>query len=97
MDIEEFMIQHPEGLILTCNFILHSFFSIFFTRSTPYPTPYWQAAAVTIPDSGMAQVAFYTKRGLGFRSDFALDDIEIGPCSDLGNGKHLTIFIAMNF
>ena len=46
VDIEEFMIQHPEGLILTCNFILHSFFSIFFTRSTLYPTPYWQYSSI---------------------------------------------------
>ena len=35
----------------------------------------------------MAQVAFYTKSGLGFKSDFAVDDIEIGPCAALGSGK----------
>ena len=48
---------------------------------------YWKTHNESLTDVGSAQLCFEATRGVGLRSDFAVDDVEIGACSDPAFGK----------
>ena len=54
---------------------------LFSCSSEPDENVFWKTANLTLADNGMVQLVFTAVKGLGARSDFFLDHVEIGSCT----------------